>query len=69
MISIKDAENFVIGHSANNISYSLHGKMFTHDNRIEITGIQAYSNLVIFFPFISVLFFSFNQSINIAFHC
>ena len=57
MISIKDAENFGIGHSANYISYSLHGKMFTHDNRIEITGIEAYSNLVIFFTF--YLFFIF----------
>jgi len=42
MISIKDAENFGMGHSANNIFHGLHRKMFTHDNAIAITGIQAY---------------------------
>ena len=44
MFSLKDAEDIGMGYSTNSILHGLHGKIFTHDNTIEITGIYTYYN-------------------------
>ena len=45
MVSIKDTEQVCIGHSANHIFHGLHGEMFAHDGTIEVSRIQAQSDV------------------------